>query len=111
MGQKVGHTQISNMCGSRPSFFLLGPVASLWCKDQGDHRNINVYHPPGGKEDMAAKWATFGILKLKVSHTTIEKTESTYVHFGSEKSRRSAEKVLERKWAFQRKWKGGKEGR
>jgi len=111
LGQTVGHTQISNMCGSGPSFFLLGPVASLWCKDQGEHENIVEVHPPGDNEDMAAKWATFGILKLKVSHTNIEKTMSTYVFCGSEKSRRSPAKVLERKLLAQRKWKGGKKGR
>ena len=111
LGQKVGHTQISNMCGSGPSFFLLGPVASLWCKDQGEQKNIVTVHPPGDNEDMAAKWATFGILKLKVSHTVIENTMSTFVFFGSEKSRRSPAKVLERKVAAQRKWKGGKGGK
>jgi hypothetical protein len=103
--QKTSSTQISNVCGRAPSFFVLGPVDGVWAKDKRQSRNMFSIYTPEDKEDMTRKWSSIGLMKLKDSHTEIEKTKCTFVFVGSETSRRSPQKFLERKVKRQAKKK------
>ena len=108
--QRMKSTQISNVCGRGPSFFVLGPLDGVWVSDKAKLKNMFTINTPEDKVDMTSKWSSFGVMKLKDSHTEIEKTTCTFVFVGSETSRRSPAKQLERKEAEKRRWKAGKGG-
>ena len=90
--KKMQNTQISNVCGRGPSFFVLGPVQSV-----GDrHKKMWTYRPDDGM-DSSMKWPSIGMVKLKLSHTEIEQTKSTFVFIGSLTPRRSSQSMIHRK--------------
>ena len=103
-------THISNVCGRGPSFFVLGPLDSVQSKDPTKRKNMFTIHTAEGNMDMSSKWASIGVMKLKDSHTEIEKTTCTWVFVGSETSRRSQGKHFERQVAQDKRWGGGKGG-
>jgi hypothetical protein len=108
--QRIVSTQISEVCGRGPSFFVLGPCGGVWGKDARTLRKMFTYYPPEGSMDMSSKWASLGMLKLKDSHTQVEKTTCTFVFLGSETSRRSQAKYFERKVREDKRWGGGRGG-
>ena len=65
-------------------------------------------YPPDGSMDMSSKWVTLGTLKLKDSHTTVVGSTCTYCFLGSERSRRSEAKIMERKVKNDKKWWSGR---
>ena len=85
-------TQISNVCGSRPSFFVLGPVK----KKAGKCEKMLTHIPEEGM-DATSKWPSVGMVKLKFPPFEIEKTTWTLVYVGSENSRRSLVAVKKRR--------------
>ena len=102
--QKMQNTQISNVCGRGPSFFVLGPVDGVSAKDPARRKNMFTFHTGEGL-DMTSNWSSIGLVKLKDSHTEIEKTKCTFVFVGSSTPRRSPAKFLERKVKRQAKKK------
>ena len=74
------------MCGSRPSFFVLGPVDKLV-----DKFNKMSMHIPEEAMDATFKWGTVGMVKHKYPHTEMENTCCTLVYVGSSHARRSSE--------------------
>ena len=110
LGQKMQNTQISNVCGRGPSFFVLGPVDGVRASDPAKPRNMFTIYPEG-VPDLTLKWGKIGLVKLKESHTEIEKTTCTFVFVGSETSRRSPQGYFKRQVAAEdRRWGGGKGG-
>ena len=108
--QKIVSTQISDVCGRGPSFFVLGPVDGVRAKDETKLKNMFTIYPAEGRMDMSSKWSSIGLMKLKDSHTEVEKTTCTFVFVGSETSRRSQAKYFERKVTEDKRWGGGQRG-
>ena len=106
--QRIVSTQISEVCGRGPSFFVLGPCDSVWGTDGRMVSKIFTYYPPEGSKDMSSKWPSLGTLKLKESHTTVVGSTCTYCFLGSERSRRSEAKIMERKVKNDKKWWSGR---
>jgi len=104
MRHRMQNTQISNVCGRGPSFFLLGPVGDVMANTRSKLKNIFTIYAAEDGVDMTSKWSSIGVMKLKDSHTEIEKTTCTFVFAGSETSRRSPATLLARKKAEEKRW-------
>ena len=108
--QRMQSTQISNVCGRGPSFFVLGPVDGVWAKESTKLKNMFTIYAAEDGVDMTSKWSSFGLMKLKDSRYKIEKTTCTFVFVGSETSRRSPATFLKRKLGRKSGKGGGKGG-
>ena len=106
--QRIVSTQISEVCGRGPSFFVLGPCDGVRGKERRTAKKMLTYYPAEGTMDMSSKWPSLGTLKLKECHTTVVGSTCTFCFLGSETSRRSEAKAMERKVKRDDKWWSGR---
>ena len=95
--KKMQHTQVSDVCGRMPSFFVLGPL------DRVLSQQAKQFYTSC---DPTRKWGSISSLKLKQCKTKFEKSTRTLVFLGSEVSRRSGQKIADREkeaWVRYRK--------
>ena len=85
--KKMQHTQVSDVCGRKPSFFVLGPL------DRVLSQQAKQFYTSC---DPTSNWGSISSLKLKQCKTTFEKSTRTLVFLGSDVTRRSWQKRAER---------------
>ena len=90
MAKEMQYTQISRVCGTGPSFFVMGPVTKL----SGDRTNISTVYP--SDRDQSSSWPPIGEIKVKNSAVVEEDTTKTQVFMGGRVCRRAPEAIHRR---------------
>ena len=89
--RSMQNTQISNVCGPGPSFFVLGPVGKATTKTSKKIFTFNAT-----VEDKTQRWPTLEEAKLKELKLREAGTNNTLVYIGSTAARRTPEQLARR---------------